>query len=59
MKFIDPLTGAETNKLNYDICECLYLNSLPNIDMNTLFKENCSFYMPDKLQKVNIKRTNN
>ena len=57
-KFINPLNGVETNKMNFDILECLYLNSLPNVDINTLFKENCSFYMPDKLKKLNFRRNN-
>ena len=57
MKFIDPFTGAETNKLTYDIFECLYLNSLSSVDISTLFKEDCKFNMPDRLKKINIKRT--
>ena len=48
MKFINPITGLETNKLTYDIFEYMYLNQN---------KEKCSFKMPDKLQKINIKRT--
>ena len=53
-KFINPLTGAETNKMKFDILECLYMNSLPKVDINTMFKENCSFYMPDKLRKIKL-----
>ena len=58
MTFINPLYGSETNKLIYDIFERLYLDSLPNVDINTLFKNNSTFFMPDKLKKINYKKTN-
>ena len=58
MSFINPLNDSETNKLTYDIFEKMYLDSLPNVDINTLFKNNSTFFMPDKLQKINYKKTN-
>ena len=57
MKFTNPLTGAETTKMTYDIFEHMYISSLPNVDIKTLFKEECKFLMPDRLTKVNYKRT--
>ena len=52
MSFINPLTDATSEKLRYDIFEKMYIDSLPNVDINTMFKNDCSFYMPDKLKKM-------
>ena len=51
MQFIDPFTGKQTTKLTYDIFEYMYLNSV-----NNSFK-GYKFNMPDRLKKINIKRT--
>ena len=58
IKFINPMNGHEDTKLNYDIFEELYLNSRENVDINTLFKHDRTFIMPDRLSKINYKRTN-
>ena len=57
MSFINPLTEVQSEKLTYDIFEKLYVDSLPNVDIK-LKKINSTFYMPDKLKKINFKRTN-
>ena len=43
--------------MTYDIFEHMYISSLPNVNIKTLFKEECKFLMPDRLTKVNYKRT--
>ena len=57
MKFINPLNGREETELTHEIFEELYLNSRPNVDINTLFKHDCNFRMPDRLSRVHFKRT--